>query len=357
MLMLNSLLSSLVGEAILVDVLDAPTKVVDIAIDWNPQNASVVSHFTNPRSPCDVTTAEDCSKKYGCRWIEHRCRVRIAWLHVMKTASSFGTTLAHHANATLPKTAHIPSGKNHSDPEDMTARPEDFYDRHLVLDFFEFKYPVGSWFQDVFRHPTNPGGHVPIMEDEWTEWKGSWITVLRQPEARASSAWHHFGKGRGDVLKFQRNVQGQQARMLSSGEAAASSVLCERTGGGLFDSSAPCDISPVPNVTLAVERLRDFAFVGILEEYDMTVCLFHVMFGSECLPVEFSNSRATNYHEDEAAKERELNLLKKTPDPWDTPVYEAALERFNADLVRYGVTKSTCREVCPGGPFGEKQHG
>jgi hypothetical protein len=354
-LVLNFLLSSLVSDAILYDVHDPTGWVInlpDVATAGNLSNGSSVdSYFTKPKSPCDISDAVPCLQHVGCKWTGQRCEVRIAWLHVMKTASSSGTTLAHHANASLPKTAHIPSCMTKSDPEDMTARVEDLRDRHLVLDFFEYKYPVDTWFQNVFRYSTNPGAHRGITEDEWNDFKGYWVTILRQPEERTSSAWHHFGRGQGDMFKFQRNVQGQQAKMLTQGETAAASVLCERTGGGLFPSSAPCDTSPAPNVSVAIQRVREFAFVGILEQFDLSICLFHAMFGSECLAVEFLNVRPTGYHESEAAQEAELKQLKEHPDPWDTPVYEAALKRFKGDLARFNVNNDTCKVICPHGPF------
>jgi hypothetical protein len=271
----------------------------------------------------------------------------------MKTASSFGTTLAHHANASLPEDAHIPSGVNQSDPEDMTARPVDNKNKHLVLDFFEYKYPVDTWFKDVFRHPGNPGEHLPIMEEEWDEWKGFWVTILRQPEERTSSAWHHFGSAKGDMLKFQSTIQGQQANMLSAGKAGLARTECERAGGG-NDGPAPiCNKAAfvLPNVTLAIERMHEFAFVGILEEFDMSICLFHAVFGSECLPIEFINIRPTHYEESEAAQKAEEAKLKKFPDPFDTPLYEAALRRFKTDVEKYNLNNNTCRKICPGGPF------
>jgi len=67
---------------------------------------------------CSGLKPNRCSAKLGCDWFDNSCGARIAWLHVMKCGSSFGTTLAHFANTSLPETAHIPSGENMSDPED-----------------------------------------------------------------------------------------------------------------------------------------------------------------------------------------------------------------------------------------------
>ena len=41
----------------------------------------------------------------------------------------------------------------------------------------------------------------------------------------------------------------------------------------------------------ACARLRRFAFVGLTEYYDASVCLFHEMFGGRVRPNEFKNVR------------------------------------------------------------------
>ena len=51
-----------------------------------------------------------------------------------------------------------------------------------------------------------------------------------------------------------------------------------------------------PNVSLAVQRLGTFAFVGLVEEWALSVCLLHTMHGptfhsERCYAAEFGNSR------------------------------------------------------------------
>jgi hypothetical protein len=277
---------------------------------------------------------------------------RVAWLHIMKTASSFGTTLAHYANRSLPKDAHIPGGMDEDDPEDDIERKVDDKTQKLVLDFFAYKYPVPIWFKGIFRHPENPGDHLPITDQDWKEWDGAWVTVLRQPEERLSSAFHHFARGKGSVRSFQKTLQGQQAAMLSLGDKGIPWVTCERHGGGEDGPEKECENLPKPDVQKALERLKEFRFVGILEEYDLSVCLFHKMYDSDCFPVAFDNSRPTPYQMSEKEQQKEIAELKKNPDPWDTPVYEFARERFKNERARYNVNEHTCREICPGGPWG-----
>ena len=63
-------------------------------------------------------------------------------------------------------------------------------------------------------------------------------------------------------------------------------------------------------VSLAIERLRTFAFVGLTEEWALSICLLHVIhgptFGTErCDPAEFFNSREVRFH---------ITVLRGQPD-------------------------------------------
>jgi|EP00927_Polykrikos_kofoidii_P013985 hypothetical protein len=291
------------------------------------------------KSPCSGRFHEDCTSRLGCKWDNDECNAHIAWLHVMKCGSSFGTTLAHFANQGLPETAHIPSGTDQSDPEDRTTEGA-----QGEPNFFRYKYPIDKYFKDVFRYPPNPGNHLPILDEEWDEWKHNWFGVFREPASRALSSFYHFGQGKGDMLDFVKKIQGQQASMLSVGATGMAKIRCEFNQ---TDAPTECDRMVEPDVPLAIQRLDGFAFVGILEEFDMSICLFHKMMGSKCLAVEFLNTREANYPGGDKMHEEELQKLREVGDPWDGPVYEAALRRFWGDVRKYDLKPSVCRELCP----------
>eukprot|EP00927_Polykrikos_kofoidii_P010637 TRINITY_DN1447_c0_g1_i5.p1 TRINITY_DN1447_c0_g1~~TRINITY_DN1447_c0_g1_i5.p1 ORF type:complete len:341 (+),score=42.99 TRINITY_DN1447_c0_g1_i5:111-1133(+) len=291
------------------------------------------------KSPCDGLSQEDCTSKLGCDWNDNLCNPHMAWLHVMKCGSSFGTTLAHYANGSLPKTSHIPSGEDQKDPEDRTTEG-----LQGEPNFFRFKYPVNKWFKNVFRNPPNPGNHLPILDEEWDEWRNNWFGIFREPASRALSSFNHFGQGKGDPLEFARRIEGQQASMLSAGAAGMSRIRCEFNQ---TDAPTECKRLVDPDVTLAIQRLDGFAFVGIIEEFDMAVCLFHKMMGSKCLAVEFLNTREATYPGGEEMKQKQLAQLREQGDPWDGPVYEAAMRRFWGDVRKHDLKPSVCRELCP----------
>jgi hypothetical protein len=257
----------------------------------------------------------------------------------MKCGSSFGTTLAHYANASLPETSHIPSGRNQADPEDTTREG-----LQGEPNFFRFKYPINKWFTDVFRNPENPGNHLPILDEEWDEWRHDWFGIFRDPAERALSSYNHFGQGKGDMHAFFMKIRGQQASMLSAGDPGFAKIRCEFNQ---TDAPEQCKKMVEPDVHLAIERLDGFAFVGILEEFDLSVCLFHKMMGSPCLAVEFMNTRKATYSSE---KQEQLKQLRAWGDPYDEPVYEAAKQRFWGDVRKYGLKPSECNQLCPDGP-------
>eukprot|EP00927_Polykrikos_kofoidii_P001869 TRINITY_DN10726_c0_g2_i1.p1 TRINITY_DN10726_c0_g2~~TRINITY_DN10726_c0_g2_i1.p1 ORF type:complete len:373 (-),score=52.94 TRINITY_DN10726_c0_g2_i1:58-1176(-) len=314
---------------------------------FDDSEVGMVEHL---EGPCDTALEKECGERLGCKWFDRKCSVRIAWLHIMKTGSTFGTTLAHHANFSLPGTAHVPSGTNESDPEDRIEDVAHKRKQQLCEDFFEMHYPISQWFEGVFRspNPNNPGDHVPIKSaEELEEWKGSWVGMFREPADRVHSAWHYFAEGKGDMLRFARTISGQQASMLASGEDGLARAACEFGGGGELGHVSECTQLVSPNVTLALERLESFAFVGLLEEYDLSICLFHIMFRSRCQPVEFIDIRPSDEEDSEAAK-NEIKLLQDQGDSVDTPVYDAAKRRFWRDVQKYGASKLACLETCGG---------
>jgi hypothetical protein len=89
-----------------------------------------------------------------------------------------------------------------------------------------------------------------------------------------------------------------------------------------------------------------FAYVGLTEEWELSVCLFHRMFGGECHPGEFQNVRPGMDREQE---EYDVSVLNGWTDPFDGPLYDHARFLFWSNIATYDVSWESCRtSICPG---------
>jgi len=173
--------------------------------------------------------------------------------------------------------------------------------------------------------------------------------MLRQPEQRLISGYNHGGHSwpywpdgppPANLREYAETVAGCATRMLTRGNA----------------TSAPCG-GPEPTTdeeaALAVQRLREgFAFVGLTEKWDISVCLFHKMFGGDCDAAEFVVSRPgeeqTSTWEgfskiEKIGHEFDTSQLEGFTDTHDGLVYEEATQIFSANLAKYEVNEESCK--------------
>lgn len=104
-------------------------------------------------------------------------------------------------------------------------------------------------------------------------------------------------------------------------------------------------------VELAVSRVRTMPFVGLTEEWHLSVCLFHTKFGGECMEEDFLNSRPSESNlESQGLSKKEGSYdkleLHNFVDEADGKVYAEAMRVFQEDLVRFGVTPESCSQWC-----------
>jgi len=185
--------------------------------------------------------------------------------------------------------------------------------------------------------------HTPIMSDEdeynmtaihnWNRQQGSFVGMLRKPMQRHMSGFidnqlmSTFGV---DV------VHGHYKNPLDYAQANEGCATKLITGLPCSDKYK-ADIGMVPK---AIERLdTGFAFIGLTEEWALSVCLFHTMFGGECSAHEFNNVRPGHAHQ----KEYDLAQFKGWTDPYDSIVYDHAKSMFWSNVARYDVSWETCR--------------
>mmetsp|Transcript_63571 Transcript_63571/g.127488 ORF Transcript_63571/g.127488 Transcript_63571/m.127488 type:complete len:234 (+) Transcript_63571:203-904(+) len=193
------------------------------------------------------------------------------------------------------------------------------------------------------------GGHDGV-DPKWdTVYNGHAATMLRQPEQRLLSDYHYgqaswpYGREKParDEVEYLQRMQGCMVRMLvHKGDMR---VSC----GGRDYSWPPTD----DEVKLAVKRLRTgFTFVGITEQWPLSICLGHRMLGGRCRTSDFVDTRVTarsgglpqvklNLH----PEPWDVSPLKGLTDPYDGAVYKAAQEIFAENLQRHNVSFESCK--------------
>jgi hypothetical protein len=189
--------------------------------------------------------------------------------------------------------------------------------------------------------------------------RGHFVTMLRQPEQRLISMYNHYGPH----PLFKDSLRQREwtytsgvwdSLSLSSSSSPSLREYAEANAGCTVrqltrDVLVPCETLPLPTlaeVSDAVHVLHDgFAFVGITEQWALSVCLFRKMFGGQCVASDLSNSRpGTN----SSSFDYDTSELYGWVDALDGPVYTEALQMFEQTLNVYGVDVDTCTSFCQG---------
>ena len=89
--------------------------------------------------------------------------------------------------------------------------------------------------------------------------------------------------------------------------------------------------------------MEGFAFVGLTEEWALSICLFHLKFKTPCLASEFLDTRPTNYSASSQARSESKPLVRDTA---DLAVYAAVQLRFWREVAQYGATPDRCKRCC-----------
>lgn len=246
----------------------------------------------------------------------------IRWCHVPKTGTAWMNTVWHHG-CTIPASASAADFKT-------------MYEKNMNI-----KFPLKTHCPWLVDH--TPATHKPIGNVEWSSHRGTFVSMLRHPAARVISAFR-FGKhciqdcnpeNSGACLRVRDGARLSRCREirhagslaeyanLSSVRGCASKMLVGRAcndPGALTDQERD----------LAVERLRSgFAFVGLVEYWDASICLFHRLFGGRPLDLEFTAVR-------------QQKPLRKDLSP---RVERILLQGFNSDLALYSAAVDMFRRL------------
>mmetsp|Transcript_37218 Transcript_37218/g.118451 ORF Transcript_37218/g.118451 Transcript_37218/m.118451 type:complete len:503 (-) Transcript_37218:65-1573(-) len=259
----------------------------------------------------------------------------LAWLHVPKTGTSLINAIVH--------TPGLCPGV----PPDMVINRTTYCsDCNPTNDGM-----AGNFRARYEAEEACPGGltkwanHKTVGDAYDSEYRGHGFAMLRQPEQRLISSYNHnlhdwprWKRTKSEPRKnpslreYAEVVQGCFVKMIAGRP---------REGSYCGEEGQP----PQRLVREAKVRLRGLAFVGLTEEWDLSICLFYAMYGGNCTDVAFLNTRPGRGR----TAEGEYNASKylgSWRDRFDGRVYKKAQEVFWQRVEQYGVTRSTCERIC-----------
>merc|ERR1719265_268658 len=100
--------------------------------------------------------------------------------------------------------------------------------------------------------------------------------------------------------------------------------------------------SPPTNSELDEAKIRvqtGFSFIGDTNRWDLSICLFNVMFNQQCISVQFGNGHPTSGN---TLSAYDTTLLNGWSDPYDNELYDLAMAIFDANLKKYNVSDASC---------------
>lgn len=242
----------------------------------------------------------------------------VVWVHIPKTGTSFLTTLVF---------SLCPRWSNDWQVDTKRRIPSNFKGHDLTVECpggFDAKYRSPSQF-----------GHLGILgEDFYQQRKGKFVGMFRKPELRMLSAWYHDPGPWGDI--HATNL----TRYASSPEHQGCMVK-SLTRGRKYPCHGPG--ATFNETKLAIRRLQEgFAFVGLTDFWDLSICLWHAMF--DVGPIfrdELHNSRPGKVSS--AEKQASLAVIRKFPDNADEAVFAMAETIFWNNVKLFGLTTETCQ--------------
>eukprot|EP00403_Amphidinium_massartii_P007919 CAMPEP_0178371228 /NCGR_PEP_ID=MMETSP0689_2-20121128/717_1 /TAXON_ID=160604 /ORGANISM="Amphidinium massartii, Strain CS-259" /LENGTH=301 /DNA_ID=CAMNT_0019991089 /DNA_START=110 /DNA_END=1015 /DNA_ORIENTATION=- len=249
----------------------------------------------------------------------------LAWIHIPKTGTSFVETLVHHKGfcPLFPPDGHLPHGAWR-----QQLRFHKMFLNGIVNHSVYHLCPgVVAW--TLSRHigfcgsvPSGPRISVRALA-------GSALTVLRHPTKQLMSLFTYFRpKWHWDSPSAMQSIAGECYMNMLVGES------CWFPKG---DQPAATE----DKIQLAIHYLKTyFAFVGIMEQWKLSICLFHAIFGGEMQTFELKNSRpGKKTQRGQAYNVSSLNASRLVA---AMRIYNYATLRFRFDLKRYSVTTKTC---------------
>ena len=209
---------------------------------------------------------------------------------------------------------------------------------------------------------------VHLLVTNYSAQRGHLVGMFRDPDQRILSGYHDeannfaaedYGSylvqaGGGNCTGF--SVRGVRRRpLLDFAEAWKGGMTYQLVSADLIESGQilrrhttavdpkRAKVTQADGLEAAKRVQEGFAFVGIAEDWDLSICLFHKMFGGACHADEFQDTRPGRAGKS-ADQDYDISQLQGWHDDIDEVVYAAALDVFRRNLIMFDVSQETCQE-------------
>lgn len=272
---------------------------------------------------------------------ERRDLRKLRWLHIPKTGTSFWATLFSYACRKKRVDLDVSPFLSPACNECYDFALKERYHAGDYCDRDSFSEGLGTLKSDtanpktgMFVYPRTD--HVPLGKGDDPSHT---VAFFRSPRGRLQSAaagrhMKGFGSARYQDVLRKCYHNGTDAHCFAEFPGIKGCMARMLTGLPCADDGAAGGHPAHVDVARAVAMVKQLKFVGLTEEWNDAVCLFHAMFGGAVRQEEFKNFHPTRAKPSTAVD-----------DELDNPVYAAAKERFRALQKQYGAEK--CHRAAP----------
>lgn len=324
----------------------------------SPSNFAAVSRTMNGSMPTESI----------CKCVNPDLPVTtpLRWLHIPKCGTSLGMTLIYYACRNVPDSIEIRVHHAGIDPRVPDNIESDFNYKSDCLKRGAFVSRAGV-----------VGSHAPL--DYTTTWdtglsKGKVVCFFRDPKQRIISAYWHaqhadgmsklaWGQMRSAISEIEKPMLHWREKIAKITHAQLTREIPDeviddyrRAMAIYFNTEgvqgcmtkmivghrcAEQEVDLTPQlIEKAKDRLRhDFAFIGLTEEWDVSICLFHQMLGGNARELEFVNYRAGRASRS-GSTAYDTRVLDGLVDTIDEDIYSTAKSEFLKNLRKF----SSCPE-------------
>ena len=246
----------------------------------------------------------------------------VQWIHVPKTGTSFANTVYRAACDELPTWAAI-----------SVVRSEQTVGGALkgkLVPYFETCFPTKTQSCRLHGGTELSYGHNHLSKS-FAPQSVAYVTMLRDPIARLISGYHHDMHNCTPCTTEHSRTR--PACCVKSGSTRTTLVEYTAIVAGIYTSYFGSG-----SVSSAASRIDQFSFVGLVEYWDLSICLYHYKFGGpRPSKAEFGNVRPGNYSgsADEAASLRRVlpeHAVANARMVEDYEIYSAGASKFWSDV-------------------------